>query len=1032
MRRHSIFLFIRSILIVILGFTLVKFAEARVHVIYFVPSDQTPQNQVHSTIDTQLKAVQTFYAQQMKAHGYGEKTFELETDRKGKVVTHTMIGSHPDAHYISGTLEKVESEIQNRFNTGTEIYVVFVDLSNERVDGNCGIARYEGGPVLIPARGDCIEGEAGIDLIAHELGHAFNLIHDFRSENYIMSYGANRNEISKCAATLLNVSPYFNDRRNTQNKAATIRMVTPETYPKNIPNWKLEFDIADPDKLYQVQFELAVPEEPSSIFDCASILNGVTNKRITFEMPAGATVSPVNHIWIRAVDINGNVHTQAWTLNASEGETPIQITDPHRTETLLTLSYNSPETLTPTNPKIEWQTWGQLWEKTPDGLVPRTPNGLFPASVFGGKNWKHFFYAHADSRIVWDISNGNYERFHAYFDMPNPCNNYAKLTVMFLADDTEIYNSGVLQGSAGRHLQITFDIPEGAETLTLKVDDLGDPGCDHFVFGEPTLTHSVTTEPPVTTTPTTTTMSSDGVVNLNATETMLTLGYEASDALRATNDPTEWHSWSEGTLEKTPNGLLPQIPNGFFRPEAFKGENWTHFFYAHADSTIIWDISSGNYERFHAYFDMPNPCGDVADVVITFHADDTEIYNSGVLKGEAGRHSDIEFDIPEGNHKTLTLRVDDLGAPNWCDHFVFGEPTLTHNVTVTTTPTTTTPTAMGNTTVSLLPISGQSPNIGQLLKLSVKITNGKNVAGYQATVQFDNTTLRYVESINSDYLPDGAFFVSPILEGNLVKLNAASLAGESNGDGTLATLTFEIIAVKASILTLSDVLLSNSTGETFAPQVENSQITEPTKLIGDVNGDGTINIGDLVLVASNLGQTGQNAADVNSDGVVNIADLVLVAGALGTSTAPSIHPQALEMLTATDVKEWLSSAQQLNLTDMKSQRGILLLQQLLVALTPKETALLANYPNPFNPETWIPYQLAKSTDVTLTIYAINGQQVVRTLTLGHQPAGIYQYRSRAAYWDGKNAVGESVASGVYFYTLTAGDFTATRKMLIRK
>ena len=103
----------------------------------------------------------------------------------------------------------------------------------------------------------------------------------------------------------------------------------------------------------------------------------------------------------------------------------------------------------------------------------------------------------------------------------------------------------------------------------------------------------------------------------------------------------------------------------------------------------------------------------------------------------------------------------------------------------------------------------------------------------------------------------------------------------------------------------------------------------------------------------------------------------------------------------------------------------------LAEIHPNETVLLANYPNPFNPETWIPYQLAASGNVTLTIYAIDGR-VVRTLALGHQPSGMYQDRSRAAYWDGKNEVGESVASGAYFYTLTAGDFTATRKMLIRK
>ena len=208
--------------------------------------------------------------------------------------------------------------------------------------------------------------------------------------------------------------------------------------------------------------------------------------------------------------------------------------------------------------------------------------------------------------------------------------------------------------------------------------------------------------------------------------------------------------------------------------------------------------------------------------------------------------------------------------------------------------------------------------------------------------------------------------------------------------------------------------------------------SEPEKVAEDVNNDGVVNIQDLVLVAANLGKMEQNAADVNADDVVDIRDLVKVAGMLGNAAAaPALHPKALAMFTAADAQQWLSQAQHLNLTDITSQRGIHFLQQLLVALIPKETALLPNYPNPFNPETWIPYQLAKPADVTLTIYAVNGQ-VVRRLALGHQPAGLYQNRSRAAYWDGRNAFGERVASGLYFYTLSAGDFTATRKMLIQK
>jgi len=146
------------------------------------------------------------------------------------------------------------------------------------------------------------------------------------------------------------------------------------------------------------------------------------------------------------------------------------------------------------------------------------------------------------------------------------------------------------------------------------------------------------------------------------------------------------------------------------------------------------------------------------------------------------------------------------------------------------------------------------------------------------------------------------------------------------------------------------------------------------------------------------------------------------------------------VVTAADVKLWLSQAGHLSLTDATSHRGVIFLEQLLAALIPKETVLLVNYPNPFNPETWIPYQLSKPADVSLTIYDIQGH-VVRALDLGHQRAGAYQSRNCAVYWNGRNAFGEPVASGVYFYTLstestrdsvTAGDFTATRKLLIRK
>ena len=208
--------------------------------------------------------------------------------------------------------------------------------------------------------------------------------------------------------------------------------------------------------------------------------------------------------------------------------------------------------------------------------------------------------------------------------------------------------------------------------------------------------------------------------------------------------------------------------------------------------------------------------------------------------------------------------------------------------------------------------------------------------------------------------------------------------------------------------------------------------TSPETLREDVNGDGVVNIQDLVLVASSYGQTGENAADVNGDGIVHIHDIILVAAKLNTQpAAPPLHAQDLSMLTLIDVKKWLSKAKQLNLTDATSLKGILILEQLLAPLIPKEAVLLPNYPNPFNPETWIPYRLVEDAFVTLTIYDSTGS-VVRTLEGGHRVAAFYESRSKAIYWDGRNELNEQMAGGIYFYTLTADDYSATRRMLILK
>ena len=264
-------------------------------------------------------------------------------------------------------------------------------------------------------------------------------------------------------------------------------------------------------------------------------------------------------------------------------------------------------------------------------------------------------------------------------------------------------------------------------------------------------------------------------------------------------------------------------------------------------------------------------------------------------------------------------------------------------------------------------------------------------------------------------------------------------------DGVTFDDFFDLDRVSDTVVTIeltfngnfqSDSILTFTVGagaiEGYSGPAFTAEIPVTAGLEADANNDGVVDIQDLVLVASNYGQTGTNSADINGDGVVNIEDLTTVAGAIDNAgAAPSAHSQALELFTAAAVKLWLSHARQLDLTDPTALKGILFLEQLLATLLPKETVLLPNYPNPFNPETWIPYRLAEDAFVILTIYDANGQ-IVRTLDVGHQSAGFYESRSKAIHWTGRNEFGEQVASGLYFYHLSAGDFSATRKMLILK
>ena len=955
-----------------------------VSLIYFRPSDRPIRPNVDAEIAALIKEAQRFFADEMERHGFGRKTFQFETDAHGNAVVHHVNGKFPNAHYQQN-YDSWKDEI------GEQTYIPRRSITAYMLDsdpagrsftefgGYGGGSPYGGGIAAIDSR------LWGWRTIAHELGHAFGMTyHDHRARS-LMSYRGFDGSLSPCFAAWLDVHPAFNSTVVRRSTRATIQML-PATLAAPPNAIRLRFTVTAPaGSLYQAR--LLTPEKnvrmgydfnSGGLIGCKRIDGNPTSSTVEF---VTALTPDTESVDLQIIGIDGDsVGWESFPIDVASLLPPakvVSIPDPNLAAAVReALNMSAGETFT---------------TRSIFNLVGLNAGNRGIKSLTGLEHAVNL----REVNLGWEyISGEGYVNNNAISDFSplEKLTNLGKLRldemsglqdVSALAsltnlEELSLYGTAVSDVSALAGLKnlewliLSFtavsDISPLASLTNLDSLSLGWTAVSD-VSALASLTNLEQLTLPVTAVSDVSALA--GLKNLWSLHISTTDVSDVSALATLTN-------LEELRLKGTAVSDVSALATLTNLKALYLG--WTdvsdvsalaglkNLWSLSLSGTAVSDVSAlAGLKNLERLYLNGTAVSDVSPL-LGLNLPGRWAGIGLHLKGCPLSYASIHTHIPALQAKGIGVDFDNVAHP------------------------------------ALLKVSGDRQEGAGATALSNPFVveamdeHGKPIVG--KTVRFS------------------------VLEGEAV-LSAKTVKTDARGKArVILTLGSSqgVNKVKATSEGIQSWVLFTAVGTGAAPQ-----------LVADVNGDGVTNLADLAIVAQAMGKPVENPrADVNGDGVVDGEDFALVAARLGEGEAAAPSQAALPAGLTLEKVEWaLNFLYAENTGSPAFRRGIAKLEGFLALLVPDKTLLLANYPNPFNPETWIPYQLSEPAEVTVTIYAANGA-VVRMLDLGHRRAGSYASRSRAAYWDGRNAAGESVASGVYFYTLSAGDFSATRKMVIRK
>ena len=1078
-----------------------------VRMIYFTPKDRPERASIVQQMKDGMRKIQTFYAEQMEAYGYGRTTFHVETDSQGEPIVHRVVGRHPNHRYLDETDDTVFAEIGERFDFSANIYLIFIDNSKNAI--NIGDKNFAG----VGDRGGKNSGYALIaggfnrGLVIHELGHAFGLQHDFSNSAYIMSYGRRPNRLSSCSAKFLSAHSYFNpDTSIAESRPPTIKLISSPQYPPGLGSTPVELRVSDAEGLHQVILcvrtrELHEAAGYMEVKECRE-LRGKRDTVVKFDyngvIPSNHSTSlsnPLAHpLRIEAIDMNGNMRRIDFVL-FSESLQPLSKTSGDNQRGL-------PNTPLPIPFVVELR---DVYDASARRGIPvkftvtagdgrlsveRTEtdrNGRAQSTLTLGPN--------LGTNTVEAAAAGFTVTFNAMAEgaahIPDDNLRTAIETALKVVPGTPIAPVQIENLSSLAVRETTIHDLTGLELATNLTDlMLVENGLvDVSVLSDlPNLTklnlgdNSISDLSPLVRLANLTELLL-GNNNISDTSPLVeSNGLGSGDTVYLRGNPLNYQSIYTYIPTLQSRGIKVEFDNRTPAPPLkISGDNQQGTPGAVLDQLFVVEVQDGTSTPFEG-----------VPVTFTVTAGGGTVQPETVLTDQNGRaEATLTFGLKAATN-TVDVSVKGISQPatfNTIAKIEF-DLSIPSNISLIHVP------------LKVTTVDGVEMTIESIADL-YNAFGGADTVNFLIT--YDSQTQQWhsyfgasdKDTVADKVLTDDTGIIAGMIAPTPVRLSGNPLG--TNGDSTITLnqgLNLVGLPLRDSRITrVSDLLALDGIGDNI-PSVILTDSGE-FKSVGQVDDPGDIPI----IGGQSFILNAQEAATVEISGegwhnnsaiatappagnadpyspltrikVTNTTPILALRGSivdeevgvkmegfrvtvknLSTGRETTAVTGTDEMgyrITTVDIEtkraatigdileisaessDSLIGVQPLwyTITAEDVKRSRIQLPALIAYEIPTETDLLANYPNPFNPETWIPYQLAQDAFVTLTIYDVNGR-IIRTLDVGHRIAAVYESRSKAIHWDGKNRLGEPVTSGIYFYTLTAGDYSATRKMVILK